>query len=243
MTVKTLCLIPAKGLSTRLPRKNLLPLGGHPLVAHSIRKAIVSDAFATVCVSTEDDELADVARGYGAEVPFLRPEELSRDPATIIDVVLHSLDYYESKGQSFERLCVLLPTTPFMNLQDIRLAITSFSDSDAETLLSVTQTDFPPFNAWLIDENPDGERLVACFPESPYKLVKSTECPIAFRSNGAIIVANVAALRQHRTYYRVPPLPFVMPQERSIDIDTHHEYLVAKLLWDNAVLPIDEGLF
>ncbi len=220
-----------------------MPLGGHPLVAHSIRKAIVADAFETVCVSTEDAELAEVARKYGAEVPFLRPENLSRDPATIVDVVLHSLDHYATQGKVFERLCILLPTTPFVLLEDIRQALRAFGASDAEALLSVTPTEFPPFNAWLIKEDGDQGRLEPCFAESPYKHVKSTECPVAYRSNGAIIVANVAALREHRTYYRSPPLPFVMPNERSIDIDTQHEFLMAKLLWDNAALPIDEGLF
>ena len=212
-------------------------------MAHSIRKALVAQAFDTVCVSTEDAELAEVARSYGAEVPFLRPDSLSRDPATIVDVVLHALEHYAARGETFEQICILLPTTPFVTLGDIERALAAFANSSAEVLLSVTQTDFPPFNAWLIKDTDDGGRLEACFADSPYKHVKSTECPLAYRSNGAIIVANVAALRQHKTYYRFPPLPFVMPQERSIDIDTRHEYLVAKLLWDNAVLPIDEGLF
>jgi CMP-N-acetylneuraminic acid synthetase len=239
----SLCLIPAKGASTRLPGKNLLPLGGHPLVAHSIRKAAVAGAFGTICVSTEDPELAEVAKSYGADVPFLRPDHLSRDPATIVDVALHALDHYLSAGRSFERVCILLPTTPFILLRDISEALALFAASQAEALMSVTPAEFPPFNAWLIEGTGNGSRMQACFPNSPYKHVKSTECPTAYRSNGAIAVADVAALREYKTYYHSAPVPFVMPQERSTDIDIHHEYRIAQLLWDNGVVETDEGLF
>jgi CMP-N-acetylneuraminic acid synthetase len=241
MGERAICLIPAKAASTRLPRKNLLPLGGHPLVAHSIRKAMASGLFDTIMVSTEDSELAEVARRYGADVPFARPERLSRDPATIVDVVLHALDSYAANGQEFSLLCILLPTTPFVTVRDICEAYRVFQRSKGDVLLSVTATEFPPFNAWIMTQG--GDRLAPCFPDSPYKHVKSTECPTAYRSNGAIIFADCAALRAHRSYYRTPPVPFVMPQERSLDIDTEFEYRVARALWDAGIADNEKGLF
>ena len=167
MKKSCLCLIPAKGCSTRLPRKNMLPLGGHPLIAHSVRKAITSDLFDVVCVSTEDQEIATIASSYGADVPFIRPDYLARDPATIEDVMLHALDYYNAEGIIFHELFVILPTTPFVTVQDLLKAQEFFRASGADALLSVTPTDFPPFNAWLIHHEKDYQRLTPCFPESP----------------------------------------------------------------------------
>ena len=141
----------------------MLPLGGHPLVGHSIRKAMATALFDMICVSTEDKELAETARSYGADVPFMRPEHLSRDPATIVDVVLHAVDFYAQKDRDFDNICVLLPTTPFVTVQDIHDGHSLYMRSGGEGLLSVTQAEFPPFNAWLIDGKADGQRLKPCF--------------------------------------------------------------------------------
>lgn len=238
-----ICIIPAKGASSRLPRKNLLPLGGHPLVGHSIRKAAATSLFGVICVSTEDEELAETARSYGADVPFMRPEYLSRDPATIVDVVLHAVEFYAQKGRGFDQVCVLLPTTPFVTVQDIRDGYSIYMRCGEEGLLSVTRAEFPPFNAWLIDDKTGDPRLKPCFPDSPYKSMKSTECPKAYRSNGAFLFTNLTTLRAHRNYYRSAPVPFVMPQSRSIDIDTDFEYRVACALWEAEGAQIAKEIF
>ena len=158
----TLCLIPAKGCSTRLPKKNLLPLGGVPLIGRTIQKAIASNCFKTICVSTEDEEIASVAKTYGAEVPFIRPDELSRDPSTIVDVMMHAIEYYKTKGEDYEKLCVLLPTAPFVTVDDIESAMVVFNNSHENVLLSVTNTEFPPYNAWLVKEKKGHNVLAPC---------------------------------------------------------------------------------
>jgi CMP-N-acetylneuraminic acid synthetase len=221
----------------------MLPLGGHPLIAHSVRKAITSDLFDVVCVSTEDQEIATIASSYGADVPFIRPDYLARDPATIEDVMLHALDYYNSEGIIFHELSVILPTTPFVTVQDLLKAQEFFRASGADALLSVTPTDFPPFNAWLIHHEEDYQRLTPCFPESPYKFVKSTECPTTYRSNGAIIIVNVPAFLASKDYRKLTIVPFVMPQERSLDIDTEFEYNLAQSLWNNSAFKMQGDLF
>lgn len=237
----TLCLIPAKGCSTRLPKKNLLPLGGETLIARIIRKAVTANVFSHICVSTESEEIADIANEAGADVPFIRPEHLSHDPSTIVDVVLHAIEYYETvKDLSFEQVCVLLPTTPFVAVGDIQAAMQLYAASKEKALLSVSKTEFPPFNAWIIQEHSGEEVLAPCFPESPLRYTKSTECPATYRSNGAVLIADIDSLKHNKGYRSGAIIPFVMPMIKSLDIDTDTDYEYAKFLHESNKL--DSGL-
>jgi CMP-N-acetylneuraminic acid synthetase len=237
---RALCLIPAKGASTRLPNKNILPFNGHPLVAHVIKKAFASNLFTKVCVSTESTSVADIAQQYGAEVPFIRPSSLSVDPATIVDVMLHALEYFKDRGDSFDSLWVLLPTAPFLLVSDLLQVQRQLAANPSDVLMSVTKTDFPPYNSWLINHQ---GFLQPCFPESPYAATKSTECPHAFRSNGAILVVKTDCFVRQKGYRSMPIASYVMPVERSIDIDTHFEYQLATLIAQAKLVDIDEGIF
>ncbi len=230
----TLCLIPAKGCSTRLPRKNALPINGQPLISRAIEKALLSELFDEVCVSTEVEEIAELARASGAKGPFMRPDELSRDPATITDVILHALEFYAEADIHFDTVFVILPTAPFVTADDLKLALQQFERQPGSVVMSVTTTDFPPYNAYIIGENaPDEGMLTPCFPDSPYKYVKSTECPATYRSNGAILILSAQPLLQERTYRALPLRPYIMPVERSLDIDTELEYRFAQFLAEN----------
>lgn len=238
---KSICLIPAKGASTRLPHKNVLPLDGHPMIAYAIRKAIKSNIFDTVCVSTEDEEIANISRQYGAEVPFIRPDDLSRDPATIVDVMLHALEFYDECGQNYHDMTVILPTAPFVTVSDILEAHKIFDNSRADALMSVTKTEFPPYNVWLIANSK--KNLTPCFPESPYKHTKSTECPDTYRSNGAILIVELSKFRKNKGYQNSTIVPYIMPNEKSLDIDTHHEYLFAKFLMESGSYKDQQEVF
>lgn len=229
--IDTLCIIPAKGCSTRLPNKNLLPLGGESLIARIVRKAIATGMFSTICVSTESEEIAQAAKLAGAEVPFMRPEALSHDPSTIVDVILHAIEFYESqKKRSFKNVCVLLPTTPFVSVEDIKAAMNQYTASSINALLSVSKTEFPPFNAWVIQSDSEHQQLASCFPESPLRYTKSTECPDTYRSNGAVLIADVKQLKHHKGYRSGAIMPYVMPTIRSLDIDTQTDYEYAIFL-------------
>ena len=230
---KTICLIPAKGCSTRLPRKNLLSLGGKPLIAHTIQKALDSDCFEAVSVSTEDQEIADVSRSFGADVPFIRPDYLSLDPATIVDVMMHAIEYYRSNDAEYEQLCVLLPTTPFVTQEDIRSAMSLFESSHEKALMGVTRTEFPPYNAWLVNSERGHDVLEPCFPDSPYKFTKSTECPQTYRSNGAVLIVSVDDFYKNRGYRGMDIVPYIMDAVRSIDIDTEAEFQYAEFLFQS----------
>jgi len=213
------------------------------MMAYIIRKAIKSKLFQTICVSTEDAEVMKIAEKYGAEVPFVRPDVLSRDPSTIVDVMLHALESYSNDGIVFERITVLLPTAPFVTVADIQKAHEIYNKSDADALLSVTSTEFPPYNAWLIEDTGGQNKLTPCFPESPYKHTKSTECPTTYRSNGAILIVDTKKLYENKGYQGLKIIPYVMPAEHSLDVDTNHEYMLAKCFMESSFFEEQQELF
>ncbi len=222
---KTLCLIPAKGGSTRLARKNVLPLGGKPLLGWAIEAAVQSGLMDRIVVSTEDQQIAEIARELGADVPFLRPPHLARDPAGVVDVALHTLGELRSQEAEFQTLVILLPTCPFRTAEDIRNACALFRDTSASFLMSVSRYEHTPFAALSLD---DEQRLRPYFPE--YIGKKSQEMPAAFRANGAIHVLEVTAFERERSYYAQPLIGYEMPWQRSIDIDTEHDLRFAESL-------------
>ena len=226
-----LCLIPAKAASTRLKKKNLRRLGEHSLLGHSILKAKKSGLFDEICISTESSEVAAEARRYGASVPFLRPRELSVDPATLIDVMLHALEHYNDGESSFDSITLMLPTTPLMSLSDVKGAVNKYTNSGSMTVMSVSEYEHAIYNAWSIGSG-ENEVLEPCFPDSPYKFTKSTECPKAYRANGGILVTNISDLIEHKTYRNKPIVPYVIPLDRSADIDTEFDFSLTEFFYE-----------
>lgn len=222
---KTLCLIPAKGGSTRLARKNVVPLGGKPLLGWAIDAAVESGLMDRIIVSTEDEQIAAVARFLGAEVPFMRPAHLARDPAGVVDVALHALAALREQGAEYQILVILLPTCPFRTAEDILASCELFQRTGASFLMSVSRFDHTPFAALRLDSE---HRLQPYFPE--YIGKRSQQMPVAFRCNGAIHVLDVTAFERERSYYAEPLIGYEMPWRRSIDIDTEHDLRFAESL-------------
>ncbi|WP_130472162.1 cytidylyltransferase domain-containing protein [Candidatus Magnetaquicoccus inordinatus] len=225
---QVLGLIPAKGGSTRLPRKNIIPLAGIPLLTWSIQAARDSAICDRLLVSTEDEEIAALARENGAEVPFLRPDHLARDPAGVVDVTLHTLDMLAAQGEEYQIVVILLPTCPLRSAQDIQQAFALFQSRQALSLMSVSPFSHTPFAAWRMDAE---GLLTPHFPEYAHK--RSQELPLALRPNGAIHILSVAHLRNTRSYIAPPLLAYPMPIERSIDIDTLDDLRYAEALLAN----------
>jgi CMP-N-acetylneuraminic acid synthetase len=218
-------LIPAKAGSTRFVRKNVALLRGKPLIGWAADAAREAGVIDRLILSTEDEEVAAAARAIGIEVPFLRPASLARDPAGVVDVALHALDALETGGARYEALVILLPTCPLRTSADIRAAFNLFRSRDEGSLMSVTEFDHTPFAALRLGE--DG--LVAPhFPD--YFGRKSQQMPPAYRPNGAIHVLDVARFRKSRSYIAPPVIAYVMPRERSIDIDTALDLRFAETL-------------
>jgi CMP-N-acetylneuraminic acid synthetase len=221
---RVLGLIPAKGGSTRLPRKNILPLGGRPLIAWTVEAARESGVIDRLIVSTEDREVADIACDLGVEVPFIRPEELARDPAGVVEVALHALDELERSGDQFDSMIILMPTCPFRNADDIRVAYASFRENHWSFLMSVSRFGHTPFAAMGLGEN---DKLTHYFPD--YTGMKSQELPPAYRPNGAIQILDVEAFQREKTYFGEPLFGYEMPIERSVDIDSEEDLQFAEM--------------
>ncbi|MFC1843862.1 cytidylyltransferase domain-containing protein [Thermodesulfobacteriota bacterium] len=225
---QTLIIIPAKDKSTRLPHKNILDFHGKPLIAYAIEKALSICDVNDICISTESEQVTKVAMDSGAKVPFIRPKELSVDPATISDVCKHSIEHYMANGIHYENVIVLLPTSPLVTVTDILKGYEMFQTLDG-TVMSVTEFPVPPYNARCFVKQ--SLRLVPCFPDSPYKSTKSTECPKTYHSNGAFVIFSTEKFLESGSIYGNDIYGYIMPQEQSIDIDTKYDFEIAKHLF------------
>lgn len=220
---RVLGLIPAKGGSVRLAKKNIRELAGKSLLQWTAEAARSSETLDRIVVSTEDDEIAEKALELGLEVPFKRPMNLARDPAGVVQVALHALDTLEAQGDSFSTLIAMLPTCPLRSRDDIRAAYKLFLEKSRPFLLSVSEFDHTPLAALRPTE--DG-RMEPYLPQ--YFGRKSQEMPKAYRPNGALHILDVAAFREAESYIANPLVGYVMPRERSIDIDTEDDLHAAE---------------
>jgi CMP-N-acetylneuraminic acid synthetase len=226
---RVLGLIPAKGGSTRFPRKNIARLAGRTLLEWTADAARSSGIIDRLVLSTEDEAVAAMGRAAGIEVPFLRPAELARDPAGVAQVALHALDALEATNARFSTLVILLPTCPLRTGSDVRAAYKLFIAKDRPFVMSVSEYSHTPFAALRMDEE---GALDPWFPA--YHGRKSQEMPRAYRANGAIHVLDVEKFREARTYFGRPLVGYVMPRERSIDIDTPADLAEAEALLRSA---------
>lgn len=205
-----LALIPARGGSKGLPRKNILPVGGKPLIAWRIESALTCDR---VIVSTDDEEIAAVARQHGAEVPFMRPESIAGDETPMLDVALHLLDWLP---EAPEYLLLLQPTSPLCSTDDLTNAIQLARDKNADAVVSVTEVSKHPY--WMKSINADGY-LQNFLPEAETPS-RRQDLPPAYALNGAIYLIRPHVLRAEKTFVPSRTLPYIMPPERSLDIDS-----------------------
>jgi len=223
---KILAIIPARGGSKEVPKKNIRLLAGKPLIAHSIEQAKKSKYISRVIVSTEDEKIFKIAREWSAEV-IKRPQELAKDDAPTIDVIIHVLDSLRKEEKYIPDVVVLLqPTSPLRTSKDIDDAIELFLNcQNCLSLVSVTEFDHPPFWAMKIEN----KFLVSMFGGEYFRM-RRQELPKAYRPNGAIFIAPPKVLYEYRTFYTPKTLAYIMPPERSIDIDTEFDFLLAEFL-------------
>lgn len=222
---KMLAVIPARAGSKRLPGKNKRLLGDLPLIAWTIRAAIASGVFVKVLVSTDDQEIADIARRQGASVPWLRPAELSTDTATSMDVVLHAADRAEAAGMSFGHVVLLQPTSPFRTAKTIKVAVGQYLSGGAAPMVSVSPAKTHPELCYSLKE--EGRMVKYCADRSITSL-RSQDWPAAYEVNGVLYAAPVCYLRNQRTFFGPDTRAFLMmsPAE-CIDIDDDWDWQLA----------------
>lgn len=221
-----LAVIPARGGSKRIPRKNIRPFGGQPMIAWSIQAARASGCFERILVSTDDAEIADVARAFGAEVPFMRPPELSDDFTGTIPVIAHAARWQAQHGEGPSAVCCLYATAPFVRAADLQAGWAALQGSDAAYAFSVTSYAFPIQRA--IRLTPEG-RVAMFHPE--HFGTRSQDLEEAFHDAGQFYWGRAEAWVGGLPIFTPQAVPVMLPRHRVQDIDTPEDWERAEWLF------------
>ncbi|MBN8603060.1 MAG: pseudaminic acid cytidylyltransferase [Planctomycetes bacterium] len=214
-----LCVIPARGGSKRIPRKNVKEFYGKPMIAWSIEAALESRVFDRIIVSTDDAEIAEVAKNFGAEVPFWRPAELSGDYAGTIPVIAHAIERMAQEGTQAENVCCVYATAPFIQSSDIRSALEKLHSTGTDYVFTVTSFPFPIQRAVRIDSS---DRVSMFFPE--HFNTRSQDLEEAYHDAGQFYWGKVEAWLSEKRIFTSQSSPFVLPRYRVQDIDTPEDW-------------------
>ncbi len=220
--LSVLALVVARGGSKGLPGKNLMPLGGKPLVAWSVEQARAATLVDRVVISSDDGEIIAAAAAAGAEAPFVRPAELANDQADSVSVALHALDSLE---RSFDLLVLLQPTSPLRLAADIDTCLRRLVDEGAPSCLGVTEAPCSPY--WMLTM--DGAGRLMRLLDAP-AATRRQDLPAVYVPNGAVYAVRVPWLRHHRAFVGEGTLGHIMPAERSVDIDTILDFHMAETI-------------
>lgn len=221
----TLAVIPARGASKRLPRKNIKSLAGKPMIAYAIEAARKVGLIHEVMVSTEDAEIAEVAKRHGALIPFMRPAELASDTATSLSVLQHAVRTYEQQtGLTVDPVVLIQPTSPLIESADILAAIEKLNASGLNCCVAVCQISERP--EWMFTLNND--RLKPFLP-TPFEEKRSQDLPKLYRVNGAVYAIRRDTLLTKNVIIDPESVAaVVMPRERSVDIDEAADFAMAE---------------
>lgn len=225
-TKGVLGLITARGGSKGLPRKNVLPLGGKPLIGWTIETALKSEVIGRLVLSSDDDEIMEAAKKWGCEVPFRRPAYLADDTASSMDVVLHAL------GQlpGYEYLVLLQPTSPLRTAADIDAAFELLKSTGAPSCVSVCEVEQSPYWMFRIKDGGKVERLLS----EEGSATRRQDLPPIYVLNGAIYIARIDWLKQSKNFLGEGCVAYVMPKERSLDIDNAADFEVFRIKVEEA---------
>lgn len=223
---RILAVIPARGGSKGLPGKNIKMLTGKPLVAWSIEQALASSYIDMVVVSTESPKIASIARRYGAQVPFLRPRELATDKAKSIDVVLHAIDFFESKGNIFDIVVMLEPTSPLRETKDVDRAIeVLISNRTAESIVGIAKVE-AVHPAFLV-------KLEKGFLRSylkAFKVLRRQELDDLYFYEGSLYISYSSSLKHRKRFYHNKTLGYIMPKWKSFELDDYTDFIIIESL-------------
>ena len=218
-----LAIITARGGSKRIPKKNIREFCGKPILAYSIEAALESGLFDHVMVSTDSEEIAKIARKYGAEVPFFRSETTSGDFATTNDVLAEVLEEYEKRGMHFDVACCIYPTAPFVTAEKLKTAVAQLESSDADTLIPVVSFSYPPQRAMVVEN----ERLVFKYPE--YLDSRSQDLQSHYHDVGQFYVFRTDRFAVNKKLMVGDILPFIVSELEVQDIDNLTDWKIAEM--------------
>lgn len=221
------CIIPARGGSKRIPRKNIKDFCGKPMIAWSIEAALQSECFENVIVSTDDAEIASVAEKYGASVPFLRPVELSDDHTGTIPVIRHAVEWLKSQNHPIDEVCCLYATAPFISKENIQKGLDILQENVCDYAFSVTSYAFPIQRAIRINEL----GRVSMFQPNLFNS-RSQDLEEAWHDAGQFYWGRAEAWLNERVFFSSNSVPVILPRHCVLDIDTIEDWTLAEWLFD-----------
>lgn len=223
--MKNIAIIPARSGSKGLKNKNIKLLNGKPLLAYTVEAALQSGLFDCVHVSTDSEQYADIAREFGADVPFLREVELASDTSSTWDALRFVIKKYEELGQKFDTVCLLQPTSPLRDATDIKNAYQIFEKKKAESVISVCETEHSPLLCNTLKESGSMKGFI-----DMKKVGRRQELSTYYRLNGAIYIQTVDLLMQGGDLYGDESYAYVMEKEHSVDIDDEMDFMFAEVM-------------
>jgi pseudaminic acid cytidylyltransferase len=221
-----ICVIPARGGSKRIPRKNIKKFNGKPIIAYSIEAALGSSSIDQVIVSTDDEAISKVAKEYGAQVPFVRPEELSNDHATTNPVIVHAIKWMEDRGSCINSVCCLYATAPFIQANIITDAYEQFMEAKADFCFSVTSFPFPIQRAIKIIQN---NKIDMFYPE--HLNTRSQDLEESYHDAGQFYWGTKQSFDSDASILSETVVPCILPRYLVQDIDTVEDWIRAEMMY------------
>jgi len=224
--IRAVAIIPARGGSKRIPRKNIKLFHGLPLIAYSIKVALESNLFEKVIVTTDDEEIAKIAKEYGAEVPFIRPKELSDDFTGTGDVIKHAIDYLKKHGEKFDYVCTIYATAPLIQAKYLIEGFEKLKGSDATNAFSATSMPFPIQRTFKLDKN---GRCEMFWPENYFK--RSQDLQEAYQDAGQFYWSKLDK-QSNDIMFGKESIPIILPRYLVQDIDTLEDWVRAEYMYE-----------
>lgn len=222
--MKAIAIIPARGGSKRVPRKNIRSFDGIPMIAWSIQASISSGCFEKVIVSTDDNEIAEIARSYGAETPFRRPENLSDDFSTTSQVIKHAIEFEQSEGRDYDFVCCIYPTAPLIKETNLQKGFELIQSELYDYVFSATSFAFPIHRSFTYKPN-DGLQML--FPEN--SKTRSQDLNEIYHDAGQFYYGSTQAWLNDLKIFSNNSFPFILPRIEVIDIDTEEDFKEAEI--------------
>lgn len=222
--MNNLAIITARGGSKRIPRKNIRNFLGKPIISYSIESALQSGVFDEVMVSTDDDEISEIAKKYGAKVPFKRSSETSNDTATTTDVILEVLREYKIRGVCFEYACCIYPTAPFITADSLKKGFEQMIESKTQAAIPVVKYSYPIQRALQIDSV---GKLSMLYPE--HSRSRSQDLTTCYHDAGQFYWFKVSAIKADMELLKMNASPIIIPETQVQDIDTEEDWILAEM--------------
>ena len=230
--MKSICIIPARGGSKGIPKKNIQILGDKPLIAHTIESALDSGLFENVVVSTDDEEIAKISKQYGAEIPFMRPKKLAMDTTTIDDVLVHGINELYSLGFKFEILVLRDCTVPFIDKDDLFGAVTLLKKSKCDSVFAAVRSHPNPYFG-MMEKNSDGYLIIS--KSLSKNITRRQDAPVVYDVDGLFAFYVKEFLKTGKIFASSKILPYEITKEHSQMIDEEFDFKVAELLYNNSI--------